>query len=155
WCLLIPWGSRATHPPFPRTTNSSSAHTRHSGVSARENDVAVARRVMKLLTNPGVTNVAVLALALGSGTSVTAAEEFPTNPGFSIQRQGETACLVRPNGERFFSLGVCCVSQGASRKEFDPANPAYAAWQHYADSNMWANATLKRLKAWGFTTIGG
>jgi hypothetical protein len=50
---------------------------------------------------------------------------------------------------------VCVVSQGASRKEFNPANPGYAAWQHYADSNGWAKATLKRLKAWGFTTISG
>ena len=43
----------------------------------------------------------------------------------------------------------------ASRKEFDPDNPGYAAWQHYADSNQWAEATLKRLKSWNFTTIGG
>src|SRR6266571_725279 len=78
-----------------------------------------------------------------------------TTPGFSIQQQGETAWLVRPNGERFFSLGVCGVSQGASRNDFDPANPSYAAWQHYADSNLWAKATLKRLKGWGFTTVGG
>ena len=50
--------------------------------------------------------------------------------GFLLVRDGETAWLVRPNGERFFSLGVCCVNQGASRKEFDSANPGYAAWQH-------------------------
>src|SRR5882724_7312754 len=94
-------------------------------------------------------------LTLASVESVAAAERFSTNRAFTIQQQGETAWLVRPNGERFFSLGVCCVSQGASRKEFDSANPAYAAWEHYADSNLWANATLKRLKAWGFTTVGG
>jgi len=39
--------------------------------------------------------------------------------------------------------------------EFDADNPAYAAWQHYSDSNQWAVATLKRLKSWRFTTIGG
>lgn len=44
---------------------------------------------------------------------------------------------------------------GVSRKEFDTNNPGYVAWQHYADSNHWAEATLKRLKSWGFTTIGG
>jgi len=43
---------------------------------------------------------------------------------------------------------------GASREEFDLENPGYAAWQHYADSNQWAKATMKRLKSWGFTTIG-
>jgi len=44
---------------------------------------------------------------------------------------------------------------GASRDEFDLNNPGYAAWRHYADSNRWAEVTLKRLKSWGFTTIGG
>src|SRR5439155_24821763 len=33
--------------------------------------------------------------------------------------------------------------------------PAYAAWQHYPDSNQWAEATLSRLRSWGMTTIGG
>ena len=51
--------------------------------------------------------------------------------------------MVRPNGERFFSLGVCVVNMGAAREEFSPDNPGYAAWQHYADSNRWA-ATVKR-----------
>jgi hypothetical protein len=48
-----------------------------------------------------------------------------------------------------------CVNQGASAKEWDPANPGYAAWRQYRDSNAWAVATLTRLKAWGFTTIAG
>ncbi|PYJ81433.1 MAG: hypothetical protein DME22_21185 [Verrucomicrobia bacterium] len=100
------------------------------------------------------TAVATLALAIGANTNGFAQGVSP-NPPFSIQQEGESAWLVRPNGERFFSLGVCCVNQGASRQEFDSANPGYAAWQHYADSNRWAEADLKRLKAWGFTTVGG
>jgi hypothetical protein len=84
-----------------------------------------------------------------------AANERSPNPPFSIQQHDHTDWLVRPDGTRFFSLGVSCVSQGPSRKEFDPANPAYAAWQHYPDSNSWANATLKRLNDWNFTTVGG
>src|SRR5262245_35074990 len=109
----------------------------------------------QMLRSSGFTAAGVLTLALGNATCVAAAEATSMNLGFSIQQQGETAWLVRPNGERFFSLGVCVVSQGASRKEFNPANPGYAAWQHYADSNQWAKATLKRLKAWNFTTVGG
>ena len=116
------------------------------------NDVRFAFR--QLLNKPGFTAAAVLTFGLAIGRSVAAAEGSPTPP-FSIQAQHETAWLVRPNGERFFSFGVCCVNQGASRKEFDSVNPGYAAWQHYADSNVWANATVKRLKAWGFTTVGG
>jgi hypothetical protein len=76
-------------------------------------------------------------------------------PGFSIQVQDGSAWLVRPDGRRFFSLGVCCVDMGASPSHFTSTNPSYAAWQHYATSNQWAEATLKRLKRWGFTTVGG
>jgi hypothetical protein len=104
--------------------------------------------------NQDTTALTVLALFLG-GILCGAAEGASTNRAFSIQQHGENAWFVRPNGERFFSLGVCVVSQGASREEFDPANPGYAAWQHYVDSNLWTRATLKRLKAWNFTTIGG
>ena len=109
----------------------------------------------QLLTNPGLIAVAVLTLGFGMGRSVAVVEGPSLNPPFSIQQQDQTSWLVRPNGERFFSFGVCCVNQGASRTELDSANPGYAAWQHYADSNSWANAALKRLKTWGFTTVGG
>jgi len=96
---------------------------------------------------------ALLTLGLGIGRNVALAENPSLRPPFMIQQQEERTWLVRPNGERFFSLGVCCVNQGASRQDFHPANPAYAAWQHYADSNLWAQATLKRLKAWGFAPV--
>jgi len=108
-------------------------------------------RPFRLLTARGVL---ALLLLITSSRLAVAADQLP-HAAFSIRQQGEAAWLVWPNGERFFSLGVCCVNQGASRKEFDPSNPAYAAWQHYADSNAWAKATLSRLKAWGFTTVGG
>jgi hypothetical protein len=78
-----------------------------------------------------------------------------TNPPFSIQQRGESAWLVKPNGEKFFSLGVCVVNPGASSSNFNSTNPGYAAFQHYPDSNRWAKATLDRLKNWHFTTIGG
>src|SRR5207244_10698040 len=66
-----------------------------------------------------------------------------------------SAALVRPTAARFFSFGFSCLNPRASRTAFDPVTPAYAAWQHYADSNAWAKATVKRLKVWGFTTVGG
>ncbi len=109
----------------------------------------------KFLKPPGFTAVIVLMCGLSTGHSGTPAEELSLNPPFSIQPRGQNFWLIKPNGERFFSLGVCCVNQGVSRAEFNPANPGYAAWQHYADSNAWAEATLKRLRSWGFTTVGG
>jgi hypothetical protein len=74
---------------------------------------------------------------------------------FSIQQRDGLSWLAKPNGERFFSLGVCVVDQGASREHFNSTNPGYAAFQHYENSNLWAEATLKRLKSWKFTTAGG
>src|SRR5262249_8497178 len=104
---------------------------------------------------PGFLLAAAFVLAFRLGSFAAADEARSPQAPFSIQQEGQAAWLVRPNGERFFSLGVSCVNQGASRKEFDAANPGYAAWHHYPDSNLWANATLKRLRSWGFTTVGG
>src|SRR5262249_46334308 len=78
-----------------------------------------------------------------------------TNAPFSVQEREGVSWLVNPNGEKFFSLGVCVVNEGATRGQFNATNPGYAAFQHYENSNRWAEATLKRLKAWKFTTIGG
>jgi len=78
-----------------------------------------------------------------------------TNGSFSIQDHNGTAWLTKPNGERFFSFGVCVVNQGASREEFNPTNPGYAAFRYYQNSNHWAADTLQRLKTWKFTTVGG
>ena len=74
---------------------------------------------------------------------------------FSIQQKGQTSWLVKPDGQKFFSMGVCVVDPGLSQEHFNPTNPAYAAFQHYENSNQWAEATLKRLQSWHFTTVGG
>ncbi|HYV30323.1 MAG TPA: hypothetical protein VEO53_04340 [Candidatus Binatia bacterium] len=76
-------------------------------------------------------------------------------PPFSIRKQAGIWWLFWPEGQRFFSVGVCCVHQGALHSTFDPENPGYAAWQHYDDSLQWAEASLRRLKSWRFTTLGG
>jgi hypothetical protein len=77
------------------------------------------------------------------------------NAPFSIQQSGGISWLTKPDGGRFFSMGVCVVNQGASREQFSPTNPGYAAFQYYDNSNRWAGATLQRLKSWKFTTVGG
>jgi hypothetical protein len=92
---------------------------------------------------------------IASGESPQIRKTLPAGNAFSVQQRDGVDWLVRPSGERFFSLGVCVVTSGVSRNEFDPKNPGYAARQDYSESNQWAEATLKRLKSWGFTTIGG
>ena len=52
-------------------------------------------------------------------------------------------------------MGVCCVNQGSSREQFTQTNPGYTVFQHYETSNLWAETTLKRLRSWGFTSVGG
>jgi hypothetical protein len=60
-----------------------------------------------------------------------------------------------PSGKPFFSLGVCCVTPGDPWLEYHPDNPGYAAFKQYPDALSWVNATVDRLHAWGFTTVGG
>jgi hypothetical protein len=79
-----------------------------------------------------------------------------TGPGapFSLaQRDGRWSFLT-PAGEPFFSMGVCVVTPGSSRQVWDPENPSYAWWRHYSTPAQWADATLRRLKEWRFTTLG-
>ena len=63
--------------------------------------------------------------------------------------------FVSKEGISFFSLGVCVLDQGRSRSDSDPENPAYGAWRHYATPSAWADASLRRLRSWHFTTLGG
>jgi hypothetical protein len=72
----------------------------------------------------------------------------------SLQQHEAGWWLVAPDGRRFFSLGMCGVSQGTPQASFDLENPSYGAWQHHATPNAWADATLRRLKSWGMTTVG-
>lgn len=78
----------------------------------------------------------------------------PGAPPFSLRQEGGSWWLVAPDGKRFFSRGVCVVTPGTGREEFDFENPSYAAWQHYTDTPAWASATVRRLQSWGFTTVG-
>lgn len=95
-----------------------------------------------------------LSLLLACVPWAHAATDFPLNPPFSIRQEASGWWLVSPQGQPFYSLGVCVVNQGLARDKFDPENPGYAAWQHYPDPPAWADASLRRLKSWGFTTIG-
>jgi hypothetical protein len=83
------------------------------------------------------------------------AERAGTARRFSAEFRDGVWWLVTPAGEPFFSLGVCVVNQGTARAEYDPTKPSHAAWRHHAGPEAWAEATLGRLRSWGFTTIGG
>lgn len=101
-----------------------------------------------------VVTVVCLAAAKPAETEITAAQNQPTPP-FKVEQEDGRWWMVAPDGERFFSFGVWVVDTGLSWLDFKPENPGYAAWRHYKQPSEWADATLERLKSWGFTTIGG
>jgi len=95
------------------------------------------------------------AAALWAGGLVAAGEKEPAPPpAFTVRELDGRWSLMTPAGQPFFSTGVCLVTQGTSRGDYDTENPACAAWQHYPDAGAWADATAWRLKGWGFSTIG-
>jgi hypothetical protein len=63
--------------------------------------------------------------------------------------------FVAPNGEKFFSLGVCMFNRGLEGEAFNPNKPFYTASRHYDSPAAWAHSSLARLRSWGFTTVGG
>ena len=48
-----------------------------------------------------------------------------------VEQFGGVWWFVKPDGERFLSLGVNCVLPGTDRDQYDPARPVYAAFRHY------------------------
>ncbi|MBI1841325.1 MAG: hypothetical protein HYR88_10820, partial [Verrucomicrobia bacterium] len=70
-------------------------------------------------------------------------------------RAADEWTLVSPEGEPFFSLGVCVLDQGRKKEDADPDNPGYGGWRHYATPSAWADSAVRRLRSWGFTTAAG
>ncbi len=110
------------------------------------------------------------ALALVVAGAAAADEPHSTNGGapagagttasvpsrFSVRRDAANWwSLASPEGKPFFSLGVCMLNQGTAQEKYDAAKPSYTAWRHYKSPGDWADASLRRLKSWNFTTVGG
>jgi hypothetical protein len=85
----------------------------------------------------------------------TAQPAPPTIARCTVRQDGINWWLVAPTGERFFSLGICMFNQGILPGAYDPQRPSYAAHLQYDAPEAWVDASLKRIKSWGFTTIGG
>ena len=74
---------------------------------------------------------------------------------FTLESKNGSWWFAGPDKAPFFSLGVCCVTTGASYLEDDPSNPSYAAYRYYpTGKESWAEDTVERLQAWNFNTIG-
>jgi hypothetical protein len=111
-----------------------------------------------MLNKPVLTPLflALWGLSLAAVSAAPPAQRHPqTGPPFTLRVQNGTWWLITPQGKPFFSLGVCCVTPGDPWLTYSPDNPGYAAWKRYPDAVAWADAVVERLKAWGFTTVGG
>lgn len=94
---------------------------------------------------PRALGALVLALLPLTGASAT---------HWSVDREAGVWWLHRPDGERFFSIGVNVVDaepdraprRGTLQYRWSPAYPSPEAW---------VAATRGRLLAWGFNTLGG
>jgi len=53
-----------------------------------------------------------------------------THAPFSIHQHEDEHWLVKPDGERFYSLGVCVVYLSTTRETFSQTNPGYAAYEN-------------------------
>ena len=98
--------------------------------------------------------VRLLPVSLALAVFPAGAQSALNAPPFTLQQSNSVWRLVSPEGRPFFSVGVCVTTRGTSREKIDADNPGYAAWQHYPNDRAWADATLSRLKGWGFTTVG-
>lgn len=74
---------------------------------------------------------------------------------FRVEQRNGIWWFIAPDGKLFFSNGVNVVTEGQSRKNYNPQKPEYAAFRYYPTTSAWIDETLKRLKAWNFNTIGG
>jgi hypothetical protein len=93
---------------------------------------------------------AMILLCVTPRVSATACAPRPGSPGrWTLQSYDGVSWLANPCGERFFSIGVNCLTEPASseqtsdREKNSPHRP-----------NNWTLRTAARLRAWGFNTAG-
>src|SRR5262245_56960208 len=92
-----------------------------------------------------------LAKAEESARSAAQARSDKTSSRCTVCQQSNGWWLFDRQGTPFFSLGICMLNQGLE----DPKKPSYVALRHYDAPKTWADASLQRLKSWGFNTVAG
>lgn len=93
--------------------------------------------------------LAILAMA------ALAAPSSAGSPSFKLTSERGVYSFVRPDGQRFWSMGVCCVNEGLTKEQYQEDNPSYASFRLFANDGEWAQDTLSRLKSWNVNTLGG
>jgi len=74
---------------------------------------------------------------------------------YSLAKENGVYHFVGPDGNRFWSIGVCCVNEGLKPENYSPDNPGYASFRLYKSDKDWAIDTLTKLRDWNINTLGG
>lgn len=75
---------------------------------------------------------------------------------FTVEKKDDRWRFIDPNGEPFFSSGVCHVSaQGWFAPDLGYSPYYRNIIDLYGDEETWANVTHDRLVSWGFNTVAG
>jgi hypothetical protein len=127
----------------------------HLGCSEMYRFIEITALCLVTLVSPLVNAEDTRESALLPKTPIAPKGELSHTERCTVRKDANGWWLVSPDGEPFFSLGVCMFNQGAKKEEYDPAKPSYSALRHYDAPEAWADASLRRLKEWGFTTVGG
>jgi len=86
-----------------------------------------------------------IAMTVLSGTPVADASAF------QVKQVNGAWWLVKPSGERMWSLGSCCTGPG--EESVNPKNPGYSGPALYGSKTAWAKVAKKQLQP--FNTLGG
>jgi agarase len=109
------------------------------------------------VTGSKKTAIILICLFLISCFTITSAEklEEETNGFFRVEQINGRWCFLDPNGEPFFSTGICGISIGAGYAPDLGYSPYYQKTiELYGDEETWANVTKERMDTWGFNTAG-
>lgn len=82
------------------------------------------------------------------------ASHLPSSGFYRVRQERGVWWFVAPDGRRMFSLACDVVDQGQTREKYREAKPEYASFRYYGSGAEWGRDTLRRLRAWGFNSLG-
>ena len=87
---------------------------------------------------------------------ISAVSEMTAQPGyFRVENRGGVWWFIDPQGSPALSIGMDTVRYEGDRIRGTGAAPYLeAVKKKYADRNAWESETLRRLRSWGFNTLG-
>lgn len=86
-----------------------------------------------------------------TGTAATAADSF-----FKVSKIKDRWWFVSPTGEKFYSLGIDCISPSVTSKDKrdDYRQNLMRKWGDKSYRSRFLTRTTARLRSWGFNTLG-